>query len=66
MHKGKFLYYHCTCTYVSNFYYRNDYIFWTDTIYDRIYRARTNGSNAMIIVNTGMSCAGEIHDCITE
>ena len=37
---------------------RNDYIFWMDTVYDRIYRSRTNGSNAMIIVNTGLSCAG--------
>ena len=37
---------------------RNDYIYWTDARYDRIYRSNTNGSNVMIIVNTGLSCAG--------
>ena len=46
---------HCCC--------RNDYIFWTDTNSDRIYRARTNGSSPMIIVNAGLSCAGILYLC---
>jgi hypothetical protein len=38
--------------------FRNEYIFWTDVNSDRIYRAQINGSNPMIIVNTGLSCTG--------
>ena len=38
--------------------YRNGYIFWTDTSRDIIYRAFINGSDPMMIVNTGLSCAG--------
>ena len=50
------------CGYNSSqfLHFRNGYIFWTDTSSDRIYRAFINGSNPMIIVNTGLSCAGKL------
>lgn len=38
--------------------FRNEHMFWTDVNSDRIYRAQINGSNSMIIVNTGLSCTG--------
>ena len=40
--------------------YRKDYIFWSDTVSDRIVRSRLNGTDRVILLTGGMSCVCEL------
>ena len=44
--------------------HRNNYLFWSDVNADRIWRAGLDGSNPMILVNTGVPCVGKHSDML--